>query len=106
MAAGPCAGELTTDEILRLISRCFQGFLHLSAPVGEAWDSALDIRLEGEWHLCLRRWAGGLTASCVSFRPVAAGVFFIPFVAWDPCISMSEELWLIHVTEPVTETNS
>jgi hypothetical protein len=81
-------------------------FSYLSAPVGESVDSALDLCLEGEWHLCSRRWADGLTASCDSFRPVATGVLFIPFVAWDPCASMSEELWLIHVTEPVTETIS
>jgi hypothetical protein len=62
--------------------------------------------VEGEWHLCFRRWVSHLTASCGSFRLVAAGVLFIPFVAWDPCVSMSEELWLIHVTEPVTETIS
>ena len=29
----------------------------LSAPVGESVDSALDLRLEREWHLCPRRWA-------------------------------------------------
>ena len=25
-------------------------FSHLSVPVGEPGDSALDLRLEGEWH--------------------------------------------------------
>ena len=84
----------------------FKIFSCLSTPVGESVGSALDLRLEGKWHLWFRRWAGGLTASCDSFLPVAACVLFIPFVAWDPCVSMSEELWLIHVTEPVTETIS
>ena len=56
-------------------------FSHLSTPVGESGDSALDLRMKGERHLCFRRWVGGLTAYYGSFRPVAAGVLFIPSIA-------------------------
>jgi hypothetical protein len=79
----------------------------LSSPVGEPSSRPLTAVPGRGVASALRRRAGGLTASGGSFRPVALGVPLIPLSPWIRVhADDGGTVWLIHVTEPVTETIS
>ena len=83
-----------------------QALCQLSTPVSESGIRPLTATPWKGSGIFFRRCASPLPASRGSFRPVAIGVLFIPLPPWIRVLAMTEELWLIHVTEPVTETIS
>ena len=78
----------------------------LSTPAGVPWDPSLDRPARegiGIRFLALCRLSHRFYGS---FRPVAIACYSSLCRLGSGFIPMTEGLWLIHVTEPVTETIS
>ena len=101
------AGRTSPDVMLPLYAPVSGAAGPISAPVGESGAPFLDCRaLEGERHLlsslcrascCFQRFfSAGSDGRAISSRCRLESEY----------IPMTEELWLVHVTEPVTETIS